>query len=178
MFFSINLDLFIFNLIPAFPMDGGRILHALLWPRVGFLRATEIAVAVAKFSAVVMVVIGISILFAGVKGWLLLVLIGVFVWIGATQQQQLVQGGMYGGDQWGDPYSFDSPGERSGIASWWQKRKEAKEQRRREEEARQDFDRKQRVDELLDKVNREGITSLTDSERRFLQDASKHFKDD
>ena len=61
MFYAINMDLFIFNLIPAFPMDGGRIMHAALWHRMGHLRATEITAVVAKFTAVVPHAVGESV---------------------------------------------------------------------------------------------------------------------
>jgi Zn-dependent protease len=55
----INLIMGVFNLLPALPMDGGRIFRALLQRRVGFLRATEISVTVARVAAGAMALIGI-----------------------------------------------------------------------------------------------------------------------
>lgn len=55
----INLVLGAFNLIPALPMDGGRILRAALARRMGFARATELSVTVARVFAVALAVYGV-----------------------------------------------------------------------------------------------------------------------
>jgi Zn-dependent protease len=80
----INLWLALFNLLPAFPMDGGRALRALLAMRLGRPRATEIAAGIAKVFAVVLAVIGI--LF---NPWL--VLIAAVVWFGARRDAAVVR---------------------------------------------------------------------------------------
>lgn len=74
---QMNVVLGIFNLLPAFPMDGGRLLRALLATRIGVLRATRIAATTGKVVAVLMGVVGIW------SGNILLALIGVFVYAGA-----------------------------------------------------------------------------------------------
>jgi Zn-dependent protease/CBS domain-containing protein len=74
---SINIVLGIFNLVPAFPMDGGRILRAVLAARLGAVRATRAAAAVGKVLAVAMAVYGLW------SGNLLLVVIALFVYAGA-----------------------------------------------------------------------------------------------
>ncbi|HEY1557470.1 MAG TPA: site-2 protease family protein [Kofleriaceae bacterium] len=79
----INLALAAFNLIPAFPMDGGRALRAVLAMRLGAERATDIAAACGKVFAVVLAVFG---LFYNPFA----VLIAVVVWIGASQERALV----------------------------------------------------------------------------------------
>lgn len=78
----LNISLVIFNMLPAFPMDGGRVLRALLAIRLDERRATRIAARVGQVMAVMFVLIG----------WLaspLLILIGVFVWAGAGHEAEM-----------------------------------------------------------------------------------------
>lgn len=80
----INIILGLFNLIPAFPMDGGRILRAFFAQRMDFVEATEKAATIGKILAFVMGLIG---LFSSV--WL--ILIAVFIYMGASGEEQQVK---------------------------------------------------------------------------------------
>jgi Zn-dependent protease/CBS domain-containing protein len=79
-----NLFLALFNLIPAFPMDGGRILRALLALKFSFARATEIAAAVGQGFAVLLGIIGLF-------GNPMLVIIAIFVFFAASGEAGHVQ---------------------------------------------------------------------------------------
>lgn len=74
-----NISLLVFNLIPAFPMDGGRALRALLAFRMNYSRATRTAASIGQVFAVIF---GLAGLFINP----MLVLIAVFVWFGASQE--------------------------------------------------------------------------------------------
>jgi len=78
----LNLMLGAFNLLPAFPMDGGRVFRAALSLRLGPLRATRIAALVAQAAAILLAVVGM-------RYNLFLVLIAIFIWIGATAEAGL-----------------------------------------------------------------------------------------
>ena len=81
----LNVVLAVFNLIPAFPLDGGRILRALLATRLGAVRATDISSAVGQLFAVAFFLIGL------LGGNFLLALVAVFIYFGATGEAQMVR---------------------------------------------------------------------------------------
>jgi Zn-dependent protease len=87
----VNIWLVVFNLIPAFPMDGGRVLRGLLATRLPYLRATNIAAAVGQFMAFVFGFIGLTGLFGLTQPNPFLVFIALFVYIGAAQEAGMVQ---------------------------------------------------------------------------------------
>ena len=81
-----NLLLGIFNMLPAFPMDGGRILRALLAMFIPFLRATQIAVFVGRIMAALLALGGIL-----GQGGILLLLIAFFIYVGGGAEREAVE---------------------------------------------------------------------------------------
>lgn len=80
-----NVSLFLFNLIPAFPLDGGRVLRALLAMGLGYPRATRIAAIIGQALAIVLGILGF------ISGNFILILIAVFVFFGASQENTVAQ---------------------------------------------------------------------------------------
>jgi len=89
--FQINAWLLLFNLLPAFPMDGGRVLRALLATRLSYARATQIAASVGQAFAFIFGFVGLI----GIPGVMhsnpFLIFIAFFVYIGASQEAALAQ---------------------------------------------------------------------------------------
>ena len=82
--FWINLILGMFNLIPAFPMDGGRVLRGILATRIDSLRATKVAVGVGQVFAILL-------FFFGIFFNLWMALIAIFIYLGAEGEERMVE---------------------------------------------------------------------------------------
>jgi stage IV sporulation protein FB len=96
----VNVGLAVFNMFPALPMDGGRVLRSLLQLRLTRLRATEIAAKISRYLAFFLIAVGLF------KGTFTLCLIGIFVLISGFQELMMVRfqawqeaGGVAGGSR-------------------------------------------------------------------------------
>jgi Zn-dependent protease len=176
----LNYFLFLINIVlVGFPMDAGRMLQAALWPSLGYRQATLTAVF-AGF--VVVFIVG---LYAIICSEVLALCLALFIYVSCQRQWVVLE---TGGDEGVFGYDF-SQGytslERDQPAtspppprrvSWWRRwlQRRAAKRMQREQEQREAEER--RLDELLDKVHREGQASLTDEERRFMKRVSDRYK--
>jgi len=118
-----NLSLALFNLLPAFPMDGGRALRAWLSTRMGKRSATAIAVKLGRGLAIVMAI-------AGLFFNPMLVLIAAFVWFAgaaearASEAGTLVPDAISGSARWSQPTRYRDPyAPRMPVRVFWVQRR-------------------------------------------------------
>jgi stage IV sporulation protein FB len=177
--FWVNWFLLLLNLILiGFPLDGGRLLQCILWPYVGYRQAT-LAVVFTGFA--VMFVVG---LFAIVTEDLLALCLAVFIYYSCKYQWIVLETGgeesLFGYDfsQGYTSLERDQPTaaparKQSGWFQRWLQRRAARKLQKEQEDREAD---ERRMDELLEKVQREGLAALTDEERRFMKRVSDRYR--
>lgn len=148
-----NLVLLAFNvLIPMYPLDGARIVHALLWKRLGLERATLIGVNVGIASAVVLVVFGM-----------------------VTRETMLMGIGLFGGIVcWVERRRLTAPEELAGpaidlSAAFDRPEREEPPSKREAREIERRRRAQEEVDRILAKIAGSGMQSLSPRERRTLE---------
>ncbi len=176
--FWINWVLLLFNLVlMGHPFDGGRMLQAALWPRMGHYQSMKISIY-AGF--VVMVVIG---LYAIIKSEPLMAFLTIFVFVSCSQEMMILETAheesLFGYDfsQGYTSLEKDEPPppkakKQNFIQRWLAERAAKKQQQEQEERDAED----RRMDELLEKIQKFGKNSLTDEEQRFLKRVSDRYK--
>jgi stage IV sporulation protein FB len=178
--FWINWFLMIINMVlVGFPFDAGRVLQCILWARSDYRQGTTTA-CYAGF--VVMLVLFIVSVFANE---VLVLFLALFVYVNCRQQLILLETGgedaPFGYDfsqgytslEGGQPPATTPRRKRPNWFQRWLQRRAAL-KARREHETREAEER--RMDELLEKVQRHGIQSLSDEERRFLTRVSARYR--
>ncbi|MFO0926572.1 MAG: site-2 protease family protein [Gemmataceae bacterium] len=175
----VNWFLALMNLLlVGFPLDGGRILQAALWPSLGYRQATLTAVFT---GFAVVFVVG---LYAIVQSSVLALCLALFIYAACQRQWLILE---TGGEEGIFGYDF-SQGytslERDHVQaapvrprlSWWRRWLQRRAAKRVQREMEQRDAEERRLDELLEKINRHGRGSLTDDEERFMKRVSDRYK--
>lgn len=160
-----NLVLLAFNmLVPMYPMDAGRVVFALLWPRVGHDRALMITANLGLIVALVLAALAFGMLTGGAGASMLAVALfgGVTCWM---ERERL----RLAGPDWSSGLDDATNRKAERLA------RQQAEQRRLQAEQRQQQARvdQAEVDRILDKIHAKGLHSLTNAERKTLERASK-----
>ncbi|HNO78400.1 MAG TPA: site-2 protease family protein [Phycisphaerae bacterium] len=173
--FGLSYLLLLFNLLPVFPMDGGRMLQAILWERRGYGPATMTATFIGMVGAIVFAVFGI------LTGAMLMIGFGIFGYITCYHERRLAKmreldGGVneFGYDFSGGYTTLEGQADDAvKTPGYFERRRQAKieARERREAEYRQKLERE--VDRILAKVSAHGIKSLTAEENRILAEETK-----
>jgi Zn-dependent protease len=173
--FSINTMLFLFNLLPMYPMDGGRMLQCALWSKMDYRRATLITTTIGMVAALLLG------LYALTSSQWILIGIAIFGYITCYQERALTKAGMameegFMGHDFSGGYSTlekDEKPKRPGMfARWKQNKQEGRWRAARQAEA----ELQEKVDAILDKVKRDGINSLSKREKQLLESATNRQK--
>lgn len=157
---AISFVLLLFNLLPTFPLDGGRLLQAALWPRFGYATSMRVAVRIGFVGAVLLGVFG-----AVIGRWML---VGIAIFGGLTCYITLKQleftNSMLG-------FEAEEYLTRRGEDSEEEKPARRDRRREREEAARQK--EAAEVDRILAKIKATGMESLTSGEKKLLRRATE-----
>jgi hypothetical protein len=179
--FWVSWLLFLFNIVlMGYPLDGGRMLQAVLWPYLGYRQAMTYALY-AGFAVVVLLCLG-----AMVANEVLFLFLAFYVGVSCTAEYKNLDSGaedsLFGYDfsQGYTSLERDLPAEQPApkvkklnfVQRWLQKRAEKKQLREQEQRAADE----KRMDELLDKIQRFGKGSLTDEENRFLKKVADRYR--
>jgi hypothetical protein len=169
--FYLNLALFLFNMIPAYPLDGGQLLQSLVWARTDHRRGVVVASYTGFAFAVVFLIVSIT-----VNESLFLALSLFMLYSASMKLMQLeMDEGPFGYDFSAGYTSLEKDDEpapqprRPGFFRRWYAARKARKAARAAEQRQRD---EKRMDQLLEKIARSGQGSLTDEERQFLKRVS------
>lgn len=179
--FRVNLILLVFNLLPAYPLDGGAILQSLLWRRLGFRRSTLVATGMGKVVAILIFCYALLFFTALQRNAVLLLAIAFFiVWQCESTRRQVEEGLLTDGDAFDHGFLSQGSTGLSGPASrrpsWWQRWRENRASKRRLRQQQQRQQQARRMDEILDKLHRHGMDHLTPDEKAFLNRVSAEYR--
>lgn len=173
--FWLSWVLFLFNLLPAYPLDGGQMLQGVIWARTGSYRQGTVVACYSGFVvSLLLLIVAIAWNESLILGLAVFMLVNSYMKMNSVDQDEGVFG--YDFSQGYTSLERDDPPPRpkSGgiIKRWLTARQARKIARDQEERAREE----ERMDQLLDKIAKTGKQSLTDEERRFMERVSARYR--
>ncbi len=190
-----NFVLLIVNLLPCYPLDGGQLLHCYLWSRMGTHHGALLAtLKISKFTAILALLFGGSTIVFGLQDetWrfrypfidelgFVSLFCGLMYFMTARQVREELVYSTEDSDSFGHDFSGgytslenQAGGEKGpGFLERLKLKRERKRAEKKEEENRQ---MQERLDGLLEKIHEQGMDSLSEQERRFLETTSKKLR--
>ncbi len=177
-FFFVNWTLLLVNvLLLGFPLDGGRMLQAFLWPRIGYRQST-IMVIFTGFGC--MFLVG---LFGIVLNEVMVLCLAVYIYVACKNEWLTLEAETSGFESeydFSQGYTSLEKGPMDTPAkpreSWWERWKKKRELKKIQSMIKQQQEEEDRMDSLLEKLHREGFKSLTEEEHRFMKRFSDRYK--
>jgi stage IV sporulation protein FB len=181
-FFWVNWFGFLLNvLLIGFPLDGGRMFQAALWPRLGYRESMQIAIFV---GFVVMFLVGI---YALIQNELLVLCLAMYIYFACKFEwmklEHTAEDSLFGYDFSQGYTSLENSSEREQVErprrrkqTFWQRFWQRRAARRMHREQQTQLQEEQRMDQLLEKIQREGKHALTDEEQRFLKRVADKYR--
>ena len=175
--FWLSWVLLLFNLIPAYPLDGGQLLQGFIWGRRDYRTGVTVAAYSGFACSVLVLIVSIAANETLFMGLALFMLFSCVLKLRSLEQEE----GPFGYDFSAGYTSLDQDDDdnpkpkpkKQGFVKRWLQARTAK--RLRLEAARRQQD-DERMDQLLEKIARSGKQSLTDDERRFMERVSARYR--
>ncbi len=178
--FWVNWVLLLINIVlVGFPLDGGRLLQSILWPRFGYRQATLAAVFAGFVVFLILCVVGLA------ANEVMAFALAIFIFVECRRQWIILE---TGGEESVFGYDFSqgytslerdqppAPAPRKRRPSFWQRWRQARAARKLQREIETREAEERRMDELLEKIQREGKQALTDEEQRFLKRVADKYR--
>jgi len=182
----LNYILCLVNLLPALPFDGGRLFRCILADRsIVSPHDDMVAPWTARATAAILFLVGVVRLFTGDGGdGLTLISLAILIELFVRSESRMMEdGGFFDDGVFGYDFSegytsleggpaVARPHRESALERWRRRRSDLRRRRRMTTEAAEE----RRMDEILDKLHREGRSALTDEEQRFLVRVSARYR--
>ena len=158
--YSVNMMLLLFNLLPIYPLDGGQMLQAILWPMIGYTRSMVSSCWVGMGGSVLLIGYGFV-----QRINLFLITLAICLFINCVQRLAMLRATASEGFASEPAYrSIRTRHRRPGRWTLWRAR----------QRLRQDTLEQTKVDQILEKVSLHGMHSLSWAQRRVLRIATEH----